>query len=62
MNDQEITSRLRRRLMIGGAGFLAGAGMSALARSAAAQAKVELPMANGRRNLVAYPELACIPT
>ena len=61
MNDHEVTSRVRRRLMVGGAGFLAGAGMGALAGAAAAAAAaapttVELPMANGRRNLVAYPE------
>ena len=33
MNDHEVTSRLRRRLMVGDARSLAGAGMGALARA-----------------------------
>jgi sulfite dehydrogenase len=43
------TNRLRRRL-------LAAAGLASFTRSAFAQATVELPLINGRRNLVAYPE------
>lgn len=53
----EPTNRLRRRLLAGGAGLLAGAGLSTLSRSALAQtATIDLPIANGRRNLVAFPE------
>jgi sulfite dehydrogenase (cytochrome) subunit A len=49
------TDPLRRRLLAGGA--LAAAGLGTLARAAFAQgASVELPMVNGRRNLVAFPE------
>jgi sulfite dehydrogenase len=55
MNDG--TNPLRRRLVVAGAGALAAAGFGPLARSALAQtASIELPMVNGRRNLVAYPE------
>lgn len=55
MND--TTNRLRRRFLAGSAGLIAGAGLGALSRSALAQgATVELPIANGGRNLVAYPE------
>ena len=45
----------RRRLLAGSAGLLAGA---TLARHALAQAPmpIDLPFANGRRNLVAFPE------
>ena len=51
------TNRLRRRLLAGGAGALAAAGLGALSRTALAQAAtVELPIANGRRNMVAFPE------
>jgi sulfite dehydrogenase len=51
------TDRVRRRLIAGGAGIVATAGLGALSRAARAQAAtVELPFVNGRRNLVAYPE------
>jgi len=51
------TNHLRRRLLAGGAGALASAGLGALSRSAFAQAAtIDLPLVNGRRNLVAYPE------
>ncbi|WP_029001421.1 SorA family sulfite dehydrogenase catalytic subunit [Azohydromonas australica] len=54
MSDHDAINRLRRRLLTGGAGLLAGAG---LARTALAQgAAFELPFANGARRLVAYPE------
>jgi DMSO/TMAO reductase YedYZ molybdopterin-dependent catalytic subunit len=51
----EIVSKpLRRRLLAGGAGALA---LSGLGRGAAAAADaVDLPMVNGHRNLVAFPE------
>ncbi len=53
----ENTNRLRRRFLAGSAGLIAGAGLGALSRSAFAQgATVELPIANGGRNLLAYPE------
>ena len=48
---------LRRKLITGGAGLLAGAGLGSLGRSALAQAAtVEQPFANGTRTLVAFPE------
>ena len=51
------SNHLRRRLLAGGAGALASAGLGALSRSAFAQAAtIDLPLVNGRRNLVAYPE------
>jgi len=55
MRDE--THRIRRRLLAGGAGALAAAGLGTLGRSAFAQAAtIDLPIGNGRRNLVAYPE------
>ena len=61
MNDDMTTNRLRRRLLAGSAGALASAGLGTLGRSAFAQGTDELPslglpFANGKRNLVAYPE------
>ena len=51
------TNRLRRRLLAGGAGALATAGLGAFGRVAFAQgATTEMPFANGKRNLVAFPE------
>lgn len=53
----DTTDPFRRRLLAGGASALAGVGLVSLGRSAFAQAAtVELPMVNGRRSLVAYPE------
>lgn len=53
----EPTDRLRRALIAGGASALAAGGLGALGRAAFAQAAtLELPMVNGRRNVVAYPE------
>ena len=53
----ERTNRLRRRFLAGGAGALASAGLGAFSRSVLAQAAtIGLPMVNGQRNLVAYPE------
>jgi len=47
----------RRKLLASSLGLLAGGALSALSRSALAQAAtVELPFANGKRALVAYPE------
>ena len=47
----------RRRLLVMGGAAVAAIGSGAIGRSAFAQtASVELPFANGRRNLVAYPE------
>ena len=56
MTDDPSTNRLRRRLLAGGAGAIAAAGLGTLSRAAWAQATTELPFANGKRNLVAYPE------
>ena len=42
MND-DLTNRLRRRLVAGGAGALASAGLGTLGRSAFAQGSGELP-------------------
>ncbi len=51
------TNRLRRRLLAGGAGALATAGLGPFGRAAFAQAATtEMQFANGHRNLVAYPE------
>jgi DMSO/TMAO reductase YedYZ molybdopterin-dependent catalytic subunit len=51
------TNRLRRRLIAGGAGALAAAGLGALSKAALAQAAtVDLPFVNGKRNVVAFPE------
>lgn len=57
MSNPDTTNRLRRRLVTGGAAMLAGAGLGTLSRAALAQAAtVDLPMVNGKRNLVAFPE------
>jgi sulfite dehydrogenase (cytochrome) subunit A len=50
--------QLRRRLLAGGAGALASATLGGWSTSARAQgaASVDLPMVNGRRTLVAFPE------
>ncbi len=45
-------SRLRRRLLLAGSAGLAGSGLGRLARAAS----IDLPVVNGHRNLVAYPE------
>ena len=51
------SNRLRRRLVVAGGAGIASAGLSAFSRSAIAQrSSVELPVANGHRNLVAFPE------
>jgi sulfite dehydrogenase len=55
MTQLHVTNPLRRRLVAGGAALLAGAGLGAVGRTALA-GTVDLPMLNGRRNLVAYPE------
>ena len=47
-------NRLRRRLVFAGGAGIAAAGFGGLAR--AATASVDLPIANGHRNLVAFPE------
>jgi sulfite dehydrogenase len=53
----EPTNRLRRRLIAGGAGALAGAGLAALGRSAFAQtSSIDLPIANGHRVIETFPE------
>jgi DMSO/TMAO reductase YedYZ molybdopterin-dependent catalytic subunit len=47
----------RRRLLLGGLGALAAAGLAPLGRAAQAEsATLELPFANGKRKLLAYPE------
>jgi DMSO/TMAO reductase YedYZ molybdopterin-dependent catalytic subunit len=54
---KDKTDPFRRRLLAGGAGALAAAGLGALSRSAFAQAgTTELPMLNGKRNILAFPE------
>ena len=51
------TNRLRRRLLAGGAGALATAGLGPLARAAFAQGTTtEMPFVNGKRYLVSFPE------
>lgn len=55
MND--IKHPLRRRLLAGGAGALALAGLGPVARAVLAQGTaIDLPIANGRRLIAAYPE------
>ena len=69
--NNDLTNRLRRRLIAGSAGALASAGLGTLGRSAFAQGSgelpalalpslalpsLQLPFANGKRKLVAYPE------
>ncbi len=57
MKDSGQINPLRRRMIAAGAGLLAGAGLGVLSRSALAQgAGVELPFANGKRNVLAFPE------
>ena len=57
MTHSDTPQALRRRLLAGGAGVLASAGLGLLGRSALAQsAGTELPFVNGQRKLVAYPE------
>ena len=51
------TNPRRRRLLAGGAGALASAALSGWSPLALAQTgSVELPMANGRRNMAVFPE------
>ena len=55
MRHDPIADHQRRRVLAGGAGVLAAAGLGLAGRAATAQA-VDLPIANGHRNLVAYPQ------
>jgi DMSO/TMAO reductase YedYZ molybdopterin-dependent catalytic subunit len=53
----EPTNLLRRRLLAGSAGLLAGAGLASASRTAlAAAASFEHPFVNGRRLLESFPE------
>ncbi len=57
MTPSDMPQALRRRILAGGAGVLASAGLGLLSRSVLAQsATATLPFVNGQRNLVAYPE------
>ncbi len=48
---------MRRRLLAGGAGLLAGGGLASLSRAAFAEPPtIELPIANGTRYLESFPE------
>ena len=52
-----VTNRMRRRLIVGGAGALAASGLSVLSKAAFAQSTtIDLPFVNGKRNVVAFPE------
>jgi DMSO/TMAO reductase YedYZ molybdopterin-dependent catalytic subunit len=54
---EETADRDRRKLILGGVGAMAGALLGGLARQGLAAADtLELPIAGGTRNLVAYPE------
>jgi len=55
MTERDIPHAMRRKLLAGGAGLIASAGLGMLGRSALAQS-LDMPFANGKRNLVAYPE------
>ena len=51
------SNRLRRRLVLAGGAGIATAGLGGFSRAALAQRTgVDLPIANGHRNLVAFPE------
>jgi sulfite dehydrogenase (cytochrome) subunit A len=51
------SNRLRRRLLLAGGAGIATAGLGGFSRAAIAQrASLDLPVANGHRNLVAFPE------
>src|SRR6185369_1912995 len=55
--SQVDTNRLRRSLVTGGAAAIAGVGLGTFARSVLAQASaIDLPIVNGGRRLVAFPE------
>jgi len=56
MSQRNHLDPLRRKILAGGATALAGSGLSLLGRSALAATSLELPIANGHRNLVTYPE------
>jgi DMSO/TMAO reductase YedYZ molybdopterin-dependent catalytic subunit len=57
MTELDIPQALRRRLLTGGAGALASAGLGLLSRSVLAQTTTfEHPFINGKRNMFAYPE------
>lgn len=57
MSDPAVLLHRRRRLLVGAAGTALGAGLGPFGRAAVAQPAItELPLANGRRSLVAYPE------
>ena len=50
------SNRLRRRLVVTGGAGLAAAGLGVFSRAALAQrTSIDLPVANGHRNLVAFP-------
>jgi sulfite dehydrogenase (cytochrome) subunit A len=53
--DRPIQLR-RRRLLAGGAGALAASSLGGWGANALAASSIELPMVNGKRVLVAYPE------
>jgi len=56
MSDDQPNPQ-RRRLLLGGVGTLAAVGLGSFSRAALAQAAtVELPFANGQRQLLAYPQ------
>jgi DMSO/TMAO reductase YedYZ molybdopterin-dependent catalytic subunit len=57
MDDDPKADPLRRRLIAGGAGVLAGAGLGATSRAVLAQATTyEHAFVNGTRSVVAFPE------
>jgi len=56
MSNIDNLNPWRRRLLSGGAAWIAGAGLSAVAGSANAAKTVDMPFANGRRNVIAFPE------
>jgi len=52
---QDIDGR-RRKLLAAGAAALAGGGLATFSRNARAQTTIELPIANGVRNIAVFPE------
>ncbi len=57
MNNDDSCNQMRRKLMISSAGLIAGAGLSTFTSKSVAQVgSIDLPITNGHRQLVAFPE------
>ena len=57
MNNDDSFSHMRRKLMTSAASLIAGAGLSTFTSKSVAQvSSIDLPITNGHRQLVAFPE------